>query len=104
MKGLIRKGAAGLGCAAALAGTGGCYTYRDLVDPCYPARYEYMARREVNTALAPQVINGHVLDQTIWNHMFEPNTDKLTPGGVAHLAYLARRRPAPDPTVYVQTA
>jgi hypothetical protein len=82
---------------------GGCY-YRDLVDPCYPERYEYAARQEILAAHAPQVSNGHVLDQTVWNYQFEPGKDKLTPGGIEHLAYLARRRPCPDPTVYVQTS
>ena len=35
--------------------------------PCYPMRYNCMSRNEVNAAMAPQVQNGHVLDQTIWN-------------------------------------
>jgi hypothetical protein len=85
-------------------GFGGCQVYRNLVDPCYPQRYEFMARREVNAAFIPQVQNGHVLDQTIWNWMFEPGTDRLTTGGLAHLAYIARRRPCPDTVVYLQTA
>src|SRR5262249_20338609 len=55
-------------------------------------------------AIAPQVLNGHVLDQTVWNYHFEPGTDRLTQGGIEHLAYLARRRPCPDPMVYLQTA
>ncbi len=54
--------------------------------------------------MAPQVNNGHVLEQTIWNYHFEAGTDKLNPGGVQALAFLARRRPSPDPVVYVQTA
>jgi hypothetical protein len=85
-------------------GWGGCQAYRNLVDPCYPQRYEFMARKEVNEAFIPQVQNGHVLDQTIWNWMFEPGSDRLTTGGLAHLAYLARRRPCPDTVVYLQTA
>jgi hypothetical protein len=52
----------------------------------------------------PQVQNGHVLDQTVWNCHFEAGTDRLTPGGLDHLAYLARRRPHPDPIVFLQTA
>ncbi|HZY86433.1 MAG TPA: hypothetical protein VFE78_16485 [Gemmataceae bacterium] len=83
---------------------GNCQAYRNLVDPCYPQRYEFMARREVNGAFIPQVQNGHVLDQTIWNYMFEVGTDRLTTGGLAHLAYMARRRPCPDTVVYLQTA
>jgi hypothetical protein len=104
MKGLIQKAVAVLCCAGATAGAGGCYTYRDLVDPCYPERYEYAARKEVNAAFAPQVQNGHVLDQTVWNYHFEAGTDRLTAGGLDHLAYLARRRPHPDPIVFLQTA
>ncbi len=101
MKGVISRAAVLLGCAA--AATSGCY-YRDVVDPCWPERYNYVARQEVNAAFAPQVQNGHVLDQTVWNYDFEPGTDKLTAGGLEHVAYLARRRPCPDPVVYVQTA
>jgi hypothetical protein len=101
MKGFIRKAVlAACGAAGAL----GCYGYRDLVDVCYPVRYNYMAREEVNGALAPQVQNGHVLDQTIWNYFFEPGTDRLTPLGLDRLAYLARRRPCPDPNLWLQTA
>ena len=104
MKGFVSKAVALLGWAGALAGVVGCHCYRDLVDPCYPERYEYQARAEVNSAFAPQVSNGHVLDQTIWNYHFEAGTDRLTPGGLEHLAYLARRRPAADPIIYLQTA
>jgi len=104
MKGFVGKAVTLLGWASALAGVGCCHTYRDLVDPCYPERYEYQARAETNGAFAPQVSNGHVLDQTIWNYHFEAGTDRLTPGGLEHLAYLARRRPIADPVIYLQTA
>lgn len=103
MKGLISKTLAALCCVSAVGGMG-CYGYRDLVDPCYPIRYNYMARQEVNVGMAPQVQNGHVLDQTIWNFYFEPNSDKLTTGGLERLAYIARRRPCPDTVLYLQTA
>lgn len=82
----------------------GCCWYRSIVDPCYPERYNYMSRTLVNAAMAPQVHNGHVLDQTVWNYFFEPGSDRLTTAGLSHLAYVARRRPAPDPVVYLQTA
>ena len=104
MKGLINKTVAALGFSGALAVGGGCDAYRNLVDPCYPQRYEFASRQETVAAMAPQVYNGHVLDQTVWNYQFEPSTDKLTIGGMEHLAYLARRRPAPDACVYVQTS
>src|SRR5438270_5114030 len=63
-----------------------------------------MARKEVSAAIARQVMNGHVLDQTVWNYHFEPGSANLTAGGLDHLAYLARRRPQADCTVYLQTA
>jgi len=82
----------------------GCYRYGELVDPCYPKRYSAMAAKEVKASLAPQVNNGRILDQTIWNYHFEQGSDKLTPGGLEHLAYIARRRPYPDCMVFLQTA
>jgi len=103
MKGFIRKAAAVLCCAAGAGGLG-CYTYHDLVDPCYPERYNFQARKEVVASYSPQIQNGHVLDQTVWNYDFDAGTDRLTSGGLEHLAYMARRRPAPDTTVYLQTA
>jgi hypothetical protein len=106
MKGFIAKTLCG---ASLLAGAVGCNwwgieAYSDLVDPCYPQRYDYVARQEVIGAVSPQMSNGHVLDQTVWNSQFEAGSDKLTPGGLAKLGQLARRRPAPDPVVYVETA
>ncbi len=104
MKGIITKGLTAACLTAGLTAGGGCDVYRNLVDPCYPERYTYEARQEVRAAFGPQVHNGHVLDQTVWNYHFEPGTDKLTPGGMAHLGYLARRRPSPDCIVFLQTA
>src|SRR5262249_3354877 len=75
-----------------------------LYDPCYPQRYEAMSRDETYSASVPQIQNGHVLEQTVWNYQFELGSDRLTPGGLDHLAFLARRRPQPDPMVYIQTA
>lgn len=104
MKGIIGKVIATLGWAGALAGVGGCFHYSDVVDPCYPERYWYASRQSVQAAFAPQVQNGHVLDQTVWNYHFEDGSDRLTPGGMEHLNYLARRRPVADPMIYLQTA
>lgn len=102
MKGFILTGlAAGLFASTAAAELP---YYRDFVDPCYPARYEWTSHELVNAWMAPQVENGHVLDQTVWNAYFVPGTDRLTVGGMERLAYLARRRPCPDPVVYLQTA
>ena len=107
MKGLITKALAAA-CGTGLLALAGCCatdcSYDDIVDPCYPQRYEAMARREVNQATAPQMANGHVLDQTIWDEHFEAGTDKLTPGGLEHLKVLARRRPHADPVVFLQAA
>jgi hypothetical protein len=77
---------------------------RDLYDRCWFVRYSNLAHRAVNRAMTPQVQNGHVLDQTVWNHMFEPGTDVLNPMGQAHLQYISRRRPEVDKTVYLATA
>ena len=104
MNGFIKKQAAGLCVLGGLASLAGCTCYRDTVDPCYPARYEAESRALTINGMAPQVNNGHVLEQTVWNYHFETGSDKLTAGGVQALAYLARRRPTPDPVVYVQTA
>lgn len=108
MKGLIARTAAALCGVGLLTAAGGCVSMsdrlRECYDPCWPERYNYMARKEVNDGIAPQVHNGHVLDQTIWNYHFEAGKDVLTPGGLDYLAYLARRRPCPDPCVYLQTA
>ena len=104
MKGFITKGLTTACLAGVLALAGGCELYHNLVDPCYPQRYEYMSRQEANAAMAPQVSNGQVLDQTVWNYHFDSGTDRLNAAGMEHLSYLARRRPAPDAVVYLQTA
>jgi hypothetical protein len=80
------------------------YNNYNLYDRCWPQRYANLAHRAVNRAMTPQVQNGHVLDQTVWNHMFEPGTDALNGLGVMHLQYVSRRRPEVDKTVYLATA
>ena len=52
--------AAGL-CGLALTALGGCYGYHDLVDPCYPTRYDAMSRAEENAAIAPQVTSANII-------------------------------------------
>jgi hypothetical protein len=103
MKGFISKTLVAL-CAGAGLATAGCGTYRECVDPCYLQRLTYASRQEVHQTFDPQVNNGHVLDQTVWNYHFKPGTAELTSGGLEHLAYLSRRRPNPDPKVWLQTA
>ena len=102
MNGLIARTLA----AACVAGAavGGCVPYRNLVDPCYPQRYNTTARREVMDAFAPQVQNGHVLDQTVFNYHFDKGTDKLNPMGLKKLHELTQRRPQPDANVFLATA
>src|SRR5262245_33517082 len=82
----------------------GCVPYRNMHDPCWLERNSYTARQEVVEAFAPQVQNGHILDQTIWNYDFDKGTDQLNPMGMAKLDYIVRRRPFPDANVYLATA
>ena len=99
-----------LGVSTSLLLLAGCTCYRDIVDPCWPERYDSMARHSVNEATNAQAFNGHVLDQTVWNAHFERDprtgepTAKLTPAGIEHLNYLSRRRPAPDAHIFLATA
>lgn len=110
MNGFIKKSLAGLivGGGTVLS-LGGCECCRSLVDPVYPERYNYMARNSVLETFVNQTHNGHVLDQTVWNYFFETDakgnpSDRLNALGMEHLTYLARRRPNPDPKVFLQTA
>jgi hypothetical protein len=106
--GCVNTGTCGSGGSGGGTGVGGRKTlgdcYRNAVDPCYPERYSHAARQAVIAPFAQQVLNGHVLNQTIWNYYFEFGTDKLTPAGIEKLTSLARERPAPDPKIFIQTA
>lgn len=110
MNGFITRTAAGLSLGTALTILAGCVSYRQVVDPCWPERYNALARGSVNQALNAQAWNGHILDQTVWDYFFthDPKTglptDVLNEAGQAHLSYLARRRPVPDLHLYLQTA
>lgn len=88
---------------APLAGVG-CYEYKDLVDPCYPDRYNYMSIMETKEALWAQQLHAHQLEQTVWTYFFEPGTDKLTPLGIYRLAMISRQCPQPDTLLFLQTA
>lgn len=92
--------------AAAVVGPAltGCNIYRNWTDPCWPQRYSNTARKSVIDAFAPQVQNGQVLDQTVWNYYFNAGTDELNSLGRSRLDYIVRRRPAPDPNIFLQTA
>ena len=83
----------------------GCYgTFHEVVDPCYPERYNCKAREEVNDLRNVQVQNGLMYEQTMFVQHFNPASETLHPGGVAHLQRLANRRPAPESVIYLQTA
>ena len=89
---------------ACLTGMVGCFGYRDVVDPYYPKRYSVQARNGVRNSVAPQVKNGEILDQTVWNYHFLDDTADLHPMGAEHLKRLARKRPAPCSVIFLQTA
>ncbi|HVK19107.1 MAG TPA: hypothetical protein VM533_19400 [Fimbriiglobus sp.] len=74
------------------------------VDPCYPERYNYVARAEVLSPFAIHVANGEIIDSTMFTYHFDAGTDKLSPAGLERLDYLARKRPAPPVRLYLQTA
>ena len=103
--GLGATGCTGVGASARAEHDGALGgTYRHFIDPCWPDRYNAAARSEVLSAFAPQVNNGHVLNQTVWNWYFEPGTATLTPAGLAKLDSIAQTRPAPDARLYLQVA
>ncbi len=83
----------------------GCYgTFHEVVDPCYPERYNCKAREEVSDLRAAQVQQGLIYEQTLFVHHFNPASETLHPGGIALLQRLANRRPAPEAVIYLQTA
>jgi hypothetical protein len=95
---------------AVLAGgilAAGCHSTDGMLghgDPCWPDRYSNEARAATVANFQPQVENGEVLDQTLWNMHFEYATDKLNGSGMDKLDQIARRRPHPDPKLFLQTA
>lgn len=111
MNGFIRKTAAGstFGLSLLLL-VGGCYHYRELVDPCWPERYNYMARHSVRDFHNAQADKGHLLEQTVWNWHFERDektgaaTDRLNGAGQEVLRRIARTLPAPDGQLFLQNA
>lgn len=103
MKGLV-CGVIGLGGIASSGCTHDGQTLASRVsDPCWPDRYAGEARERQVAQFEPQVTNGHILDQTIWNIHFEAGSEKLNAAGMDKLDQLARRRPTPDPVLYLQT-
>lgn len=103
MNGLIAKNWAGAAAVAALSAVG-CTETGKFIDPCYPERYIAQSRAATIAAFAPQVQNGHVLDQTMWNYLFDPGKSTLTAGGRDQLDAIVRARPHPDPRIFLATA
>jgi hypothetical protein len=108
MKGFIKHFAVASSFAASLFMLIGCYHYRELVDPCWPERYNSTARASVREMCTAQSNKGHILDQTIWNSYFERDlktgdgTAKLNEAGQEVLRYIARRQPFPDFHLWLQ--
>jgi outer membrane protein OmpA-like peptidoglycan-associated protein len=112
MNRMIKAAAVALAAGGA-AGSVGCANadrpsvqdrYASYVDPCWPERYSFQARQAVIHPLAAQQVNGAVVDATVMEFMFEQGKDTLLPSGRQKLDYLARKRPHPERTIYVQTA
>jgi uncharacterized membrane protein YgcG len=103
MKGIVTKALAGAALAGGLSASG-CENFQKCVDPCWPERYNNTARRGVISAFAPQVQNGHILDQTLYNYQFVDGKAELTASGRDQLDTLVRRRPVPDPRIFLATA
>lgn len=102
MNGFIRHATLCTCLGASLVALFGCVpAYRELADPCWPERYNYLARNSVRDTFNAQAANGHALDQTIWPEYFD-GRNKLTDRGEERLRYLALRRPVPDPRVFLQ--
>jgi hypothetical protein len=96
--GVLSSGCHGLGMEVS---EGGAFGHGD---PCWPARYSNEARAATVASFQPQVENGQVLDQTVWNLHFDWGTDRLNGAGMDKLDQLARRRPHPDTRLFLQTA
>lgn len=105
---MLRQSVSTTAWAAALLGVlsiTGCYgTFHEVVDPCYPERYNCKARESVADMRQMQVQNGLAYEQTLYVHHFNAGSESLNPGGVALLSRLANRRPVPESTIYLQTA
>jgi hypothetical protein len=110
MKGFIKQFTA-IGCfSAALFTVLGCTAYREIVDPCWPERYNSMAAHSVRQMHMAQTAQGHKLEQTVWNVFFdtEPKTGDgtgiLNEAGKDLLRTLSRREPVPDFQLWLQYA
>ena len=104
----MKKLVAGVFLAGGAALAAGCHSdgsnHSGHGDPCWPDRYSNESRAAVVANFQPQVENGQVLDQTVWNMHFEFGSDKLNGAGMDKLDQIARRRPHPDQRLFLQTA
>src|SRR3954453_23076390 len=80
----VTKLVAGVVLAGGAALAAGCHADGEHghSDPCWPERYANESRAAVVANFQPQVENGQVLDQTVWNMHFEFGTDKLNGSGM----------------------
>jgi hypothetical protein len=111
MNGFIKKTAAACCFSAGLVSfLAGCDHYRDLVDPCYPERWNSLSQHSARDMLNAQSDKGHILEQTVWNWHFEPDpktggpSDRLNGAGMAVLQRISRTLPAPDFQLFLQNA
>ena len=62
------------------------------------------ARSALIQSLDRQANEGRVLSQTLWNHHFYEESDKLRPSGQLQLERLARKFPHGCPEIFIQSA
>jgi hypothetical protein len=102
MKGFIKQTAALCCFGAGLFTVLGCTAYREVVDPCWPERYNSMAAHSVRQMNMAQTAQGHKLEQTIWSSFFEVDpktgdgTGILNDAGKETLRIISRKEPVPD--------
>ncbi len=70
----------------------------------WPERYNYQTRQAVLYPFEVQTNNAVAADGVILNAFFDDGTDKLNGVGRDKLNQLARKMPAANPTIYLQTA
>jgi hypothetical protein len=103
MNGFIKRSAAVLCLGAGLFTLIGCHAYNNIVDPCWPERYNFEARGSVRDMHNAQAYKGHILNQTVWSDDFEG--DKLKQSAKAKLQYISHREPtAAVMKVFLQSA
>src|SRR3990170_35153 len=90
-----------LSCAAltaALALAVGC---KLLPDNEWPEPYTSIAKEEVRAPIDIQVANARVVEQTLWDYHFEPNSERLNSTGRQRLRWIAPQAQDTYPVIYV---